>query len=92
MNPNQFLSSAIIIVGTSIVGITYALPCNVGNQTYLPSSSYIKTKMLEQKNSDNYSLKNEFYPDSPSEEPIPIPVVGRMKFKFSKPELLSFSI
>jgi hypothetical protein len=91
MNKNDFLTKIILLIGTSTVATTYTLPFENNNQTFLPSSNYMSVKTFQGNNEFKHYLKHELIEEQTSDEPIPIPVIKSLRFKFSKPQKLEFS-
>lgn len=81
-----------MIIGTSAIAYVGLAGSDFSGHFHVPSSSYLSADAFLDPYQFKTSLKNETDEQWPVDDPIPVPVVKMMKFKFSKPEPKQFSI
>lgn len=92
MGDNTACGKIALLIGSSAIFCAGLAVADSKGQGYIPTATYITVKSFTDPFQFQTKLKNEVSESFPLDDPIQVPVVKLMKFKFGKPEEMKFVI
>ena len=92
MGDNTAYRKIAVLIGSSAIACTGLAAVESSGQVYVPTATYLTSEAFVDRFQFQTYLKNEMSEVLPLDEPIQVPVVRLMKFKFGKPEEMKFVV